>query len=305
MASRTKRKKAGADQPVEGHPHVLAHFILGCVGLLAVAYGAALLLSRTDGMRYLVGDRLEQQLGLPVRIGAMRLTPGLDLVLENVTTDDARTIQVERLEISGSLLQKLKGRPWLQSAEITGCRLAMTQSPGGRWSPAACMPMSEWLVRWCGIRIPSLPLTGAPGQAKDSAPGEKTLDAADLGVNESRGFHHQIPLKLRNGKIIWQDAQGGELASAGDIEVHITPLRTQTREMQHAVFSAGHVRSAAGDYITGIFVELLSTQGHHVLLAQRANRTRSDTPPSGAYQQAYEYGVPDYLPDAPRGEPAP
>lgn len=296
MAKRIRRQKTDREQAGGGHPHVLAHFILGCSGLLAIAYGAALLLSRTEGMRYLVRDRIEAAIGMPASIGAMRMTPALDAILEDISLGETNTIQVRKVEIAGSLREKLKGGAWMQSVRVAGCTLTLKLSPSGRWTPAALEPLSGWSAQWCGIKIPVPPPAAASGRS-GAADAEKTPDAAAQKF-ETAGFH-RIPVTLVGGKIIWRDAEGNELASAGDIEVHLTPLKTQAREIQHVVLSAGHIRSAAGDYITGLFVELLSTQGHHILLGQRANRTRADQaapPPVSAYDRAYESGVPDYAP---------
>ncbi|MGD9872847.1 MAG: hypothetical protein AB7T27_01130 [Kiritimatiellia bacterium] len=295
MSKQTKKKNLPG-QPVEGHPHVLAHFLFGCAGLLAIIYGAVLLLSRTEGMRYVVRDKIEEEIGMPVSIGAMRVTAGLDVILEDVTAGKDKTIQIRQAKITGSLWEKLQGRPWLQSADVAGGTLMLTQSSEGRWMPAACAPMSDWLTRYGGIVLP-VPHQAAAENKSAGPAAEKSVDAGDLHFADDRDSRNHIPLMLRNGRIMWQDAQGNELASAGDIEIHLTPLKIQAREMRHVVFSAGHIRSASGDYITGLFVELLSTQGHHILLAERSNRTQSAAPPvSSAYEQTYEAGVPDYPP---------
>ncbi|HMP90330.1 MAG TPA: hypothetical protein PJ991_09005 [Kiritimatiellia bacterium] len=106
-----------------------------------ILYVAALLISRTDGFRGIVRQRLEMLSGMNLSIGRVHATPGLDLVLEDIresVTNDVTVgrLQIKRVELMWRLAPLIRGTGWpLTYLHVENGHVLFAQKSDGTWTP--------------------------------------------------------------------------------------------------------------------------------------------------------------------------
>lgn len=280
----SKADDDGEIQPAEEMPRHsrLKPFVVTMVILLAVAYVAALLASRTEGFRSYVTERLGDRLGTAITVSKVHATPRLDLVFEDVASEGERStgsagFKIGKLKIDWSLASCVRARGFRPTA-VAVDRAGISFAPGarGEWEPAAFAAVGETIAGWAAVAIE--PGAGGEGQLK---PAFQTEDKAASGIPPEMATGGR--LTVRDSEISWWSVRGDELASVGDLRLTVTPVRAPKREMTHYRLEIGYVRTpgAAGrrDYV----LELLDTGGYQVVLACEAGgarRRRGETAPA-------------------------
>lgn len=251
------------------HRFSLSAFIKTALAVMAVAYVAVYLASRTSGFRSYLAGYLEDRLGFPVRIGAAHATWQLDLVLEQVASAESDQVgepsfSVDTAVFRWSPVRFGKARPGTarRALELRHCRLSFAPGESGGWEPSVFGKVREWLEKWGGFVVPGFgeqvrqERADAPAQASIAKP------AARLKPN----VWERINLTVNDGHVVWWGTDGEKIASADGIELHVTPVWLPGRRMIHYLLKADEVQPAPGRRVRHFTLELLKAGSNEIVL---------------------------------------
>ena len=245
-----------AESPEKERPSLVRRsrrFALGLLFLLFLGYGGWQVISRTDGFRLWVAERLSAFLGEPVRIGRCRATlpPGLDL-----RDIEAGELRAGRIVLSFRF--PVKGKSAIARVRIEKPEGRFVRDAAARaWRPHG---LSSWID--AAARIAGHP--------------------ADAGESE-KGYRFPPPLlagtawTLSGASFSWVDASGNEAAAVSGGELRSEPLGT----MRDTTIDCRRLRLFSGRELTRLHGELAFFRRPHrravlLVLDLRADSGRCD-----------------------------
>ena len=196
------RKKLSANASLEPQaaPHsslteTITRFWVTLFIIGAILYVAALMISRTDGFRSVVRQRLEAFTGLSLQIDRVYAKPGLDLVMEgmreSVTNQTAiPNFEIKQLELSWRTLPLVRGKGWpFHRLHMADGRVQFTQKKDGGWHPFP--PFHAMIAPW--LEIPSIP-----------------ADKLTAGAITEWMRQEKMNLSLQNISLVWHSSVADE-----------------------------------------------------------------------------------------------
>lgn len=193
--------------------------------IAVILYVGIQLLSRTDGTRAFLADKLSGVIGEPVSIGRCEATPLLGLHLEKVVFRGLRMDEVHaRLDWLCWVSAK---RPLVAELDIRGLEAHLHRNPDtGRWDPPALNGIAAKIGTVLGLNPPLV---------ADSRPRFPAW-----------AINSGTLLQLRQAKTTWYDEKGRELAYilGADLSMKIRPFID--REVRQSLFGAKEIRLASG-----------------------------------------------------------
>ena len=203
---------------------VYAHrFFVTVVVLLLVLYGAALILSRTDGFRDLVEQRLRERWDWPVVVERAELNPALTLVLEGVGSEndaaDGAGFSVAAMRSRWSLWGAIiPGRATVRSVEARGGAATLKRDADGDWQPAFLARVAGELAAFAGIE-----LNGKDGDA--ASPPSVSI----------------INVQLSDTNLTWLDRNDQAMASLTGLTFKSNETQWSGRNLRHQFLSADRI----------------------------------------------------------------
>jgi hypothetical protein len=243
----------------------LARVIETLAIVLAIAYVAFLLMSRTEGFRGLVADQLQEVVGLPISIAGSRARPDFDIVLEGLATEgDGRknrpSVRAQRVVIEWSPLDVLRNRRLAPRALlIDDAEVTFATTVSGQWAPAAMAPLSEKIASWLGVDLKT------PGKALDRA-------GPPAGADSDRGAGREpvwsrCRLQVRRAAMSWWADEQNEVAGIAGLSADVTPMRVPGRRLTHFLLMLDHAASTNGFGIQDVRIELIDAGDQQVVLS--------------------------------------
>ena len=259
-----------APEPEARHGRPILRMLVTSVLLVLIAYVAVYLAIGTEGFRSYVAEYLGDRLGLPVRIRSSKATPSLNLVLGGVTVRS--TDEVSRAECRITELRvdwRLAGRGgagggWIERAVMKDCMLTMAQRADGGWEPGFASRLGDWLSRQCGLKIVK---PGSGGGAAQPPTDEAKQPVADRRFELDPGHWKGGVFSLSDGKIVWLNSAGEEMAVVEGVTLDITPLRVPHRKMVHYRASIARGRFEDKRQVYDLVYESLRTGKDEIVLA--------------------------------------
>ena len=259
-------------------------FIRTCLVLFAILYLGVWLLGFTAGFRSYLEDDLQRRLGLPVKIRKARLTPDLNLVVEGLATEGSGRkgqpgVAVQKGRLEWTLLDAGRWHwPRLRRIQIEGCSLAFAPAEQGGWAPTALTAFSAQVADWGGFGLP----TPKPAPPPVDLEPEKTAPAKPAKpANVLDQLRHCV-LDLDDGRMVWWNEDGRELASAQKIRLAVTPLALPNRLMIHGLLTVDEAHRTDGRRARNFRFEFLDLRGQQIVLELKADWTPTGAPPAGA-----------------------
>jgi len=132
--------------------------------IAAILYLAIMVISRTEGFRDLVRQRLEIMSGMTLEVEQVRATLNLNLILEGVKEKPAETnrlsgLTVQRADLHWRLLPLIRGEGWpFKRLKMENVELRFTQARDGTWSPLSSL--NDALAPWVEIATTNTTETG-------------------------------------------------------------------------------------------------------------------------------------------------
>ena len=230
MASR-RLMKDGEDTEAAHHGCLIPHVLMVVVLLAAIAYASALLAAHTDGFRSYVQDRLEKAVGMPLRVGRIRATPALTLILETVTGPEQLVAGMPGLQADRVVLEWNFGGFFrrdtsnLSRVELRNLYLSLSVDEKGQWQPASVAAFAARLCGWLGASV-----------AESAGESELSLSLA------------RVELDMKEVRIVWWD-RDGERAQLTGIEGQCRSVKLGRRDILYRDLAAESV-SVRGAAVT-------------------------------------------------------
>jgi len=268
-----RSRKVSMVETPKPRTHLLSRFIMTTFIVLVILYVAGFVMVRTAGFASFVEERLEMDLGMPVRVAQTRAAWNLDLIVEGIESVPPG----EKLSEPGIVCDQavmrwtLKGLirpdlPPVHRVELEGLRIAFVPDAEGGWAPAALSGIADWLAGHLGVRIEQ----PQPQSEKDPAGkgGGKLRSRKD---REARHYE-KMSARLRDAAVEWKDEEGDVMAGADGINLDVTPVEFPNRTMRHFLLQIAGLRTGDGSSGTDLHLELLQTEGQALILGFQVER---------------------------------
>jgi hypothetical protein len=216
--------------------------------LIAVAaYAGIHIISRTDGARSLVADKISNGTRLPVALERCGMTPLLGLRLQGL---DFYGVRIPDMRIKFSWSAWLfRGKPLVKRLDIDGLEVTFRQVPSsGSWEPLVLHGLGSRFGAVLGIRPPNQYTDEALPKFPAYVINEKTL------------------LQLRRAKVVWQDAEKRELAYLSDADSRVRIVTFSDRKALQVQIKCGHIKLVTGHILRDFELEAIRIDGYNPVL---------------------------------------
>jgi hypothetical protein len=210
--------------------------------VLLILYIGIHILSRTEGARSMVADKISNGTRLPVALEECGTTPLLGLRLNGLAFYGVEMPEVKVSFNWGAMFSKTK--PLVRKLEIDGLVASFKRIPiNGNWEPLVLHGLGSRLGAVLGLN----PVNGGLSDKLPRFPGyvinEKTL------------------LELRRAKVTWYDEKARELAYISDADLDVKVGSFIDRKAIHSIVRCGHIKLASGRVLRDFRLEAFRVQG--------------------------------------------
>jgi hypothetical protein len=233
MAKKTPPKKRSLKR------NLLGGFLIGLI-----LYVGIHVISRTEGARSMVADKISNGTRLPVALESCGATPLLGLHLNGL---DFYGVQMPDVRVKFNWFSWLsKKMPFVRQLDIRGMEVKLKRVPhSGNWEPLVLHGLGNKLGAVLGLSPPTMPADDALPKFPAYAINEKTL------------------LQLSRAKVRWFDEQNRELAYIADVDTRIKVVAFSDRKALQTVLKCGHIKLATGDLLRDLQLEVVKIDGYY------------------------------------------
>ncbi len=211
--------------------------------ILLVIYIGVHIISRTEGVRSMVADKISNGTRLPVALESCAATPLLGLRLKDLDFYGVRMSEV-KVKFNGFAWLSKK-TPLVKRLDIQDLEIKFQRVPAtGNWEPLVLHGLGSTLGAVLG-------LNPAPGSENDTLPkfpayviNEKTL------------------LQLRRAKVVWYDEKNRELAYITHTDSRIKMVAFSERKALQTRIKCGHIKLASGHVLREFQLEAIQISGY-------------------------------------------
>lgn len=262
------------DKPAEGGPPpkgpglwVLAgRFVKTLLIVAAILYVAALVLSRTEGFRTLVEDRLSRAARMKVKIESCHATLGLSVVMRGIRSEETGAVVRAQAVCRRAVVDWALPGPGRRGAqaEVTAEGLEVDLAwVDGQWHPAALAGPAARVAEWLKIPLPQAQKAGGGPRNRQ----EELL--AEAAPQPAVWSGPPLQVSIGGGALRWWTDQPTPVAEAGGLRLAMTPLVVPDRLLTHYLVEAATI-NVRGDLLAApVRMELLDTGEQQVLLGLR------------------------------------
>ncbi len=204
------------------------------------------ILSRTDGTRSWVADKISNGTRLPVALESCAATPLLGLRLEGLSFYGAQMPDV-RIKFNWfSFLSK--STPLVRQLDIRGLEVELKRVPDtGNWEPLVLHGLGSKLGVVLGLNPVQMGANNTLPKFPARAINEKTL------------------LQLSRAKVVWHDEQNRELAYISSADLSVKADLFIDRKVVQTIFKCGHIKLASGKLLRDFRMEAFRFEGSGVV----------------------------------------
>jgi hypothetical protein len=215
--------------------------------IVFVLYIGINLISRTDGARSFVADKISNGTRLPVALDDCGVTPLLGLRLRGLTFYG---VEIPDVKVKFNWLSFLsKEKPFVRELDMRGLEVRLKRVPTtGYWEPLVLHGLGYRLGAVVGLNPARL-------QTADSLP-----KFPPYVINE------KTRLQLSRSKMTWHDEQGSELAYITEADLSIDIGSFIDRKATQSVFECGHIKLGTGRLLRDFRLETFSFNDSEVVL---------------------------------------
>jgi hypothetical protein len=223
--------------------------------ILIILYTGVHLLSRTDGVRAMVVDKISDGIRLPVALESCAATPLLGLQLQGLSFSGVKMPSVH-LRLNG-LAWIAPDQPFVQQLDIQGLEIRLKwDPPTGRWEPLVLHPLGSQLGTVLGLAPPP------------------TINDASLPKLPRWLINKNTILQLRHAKVVWINEQNQELASLSDANLSMETQLFTNRKVRQTLFKCERIKLASGKLLRDFQLEAFHFE--HSSATTILNMTDSD-----------------------------
>ncbi len=218
------------------------NFLTGLLIVFALYIGIHIL-SRTDGIRSMVVDKISNGTRLPVALESCAATPLLGLHLKGLNFYGVRIPEVKAKFNWFAWLSK--DTPLVRRLDIRGLEIKLQRVPStGNWEPLVLHGLGSKLGAVLGLNPAPIPMNDALPKFPAYVINEKTL------------------LQLRRAKVVWYDEQNRELAYITDVDSRIKAVAFSERKALQTRVKCGHIKLASGHVLRDFQLEAIKISGY-------------------------------------------
>lgn len=234
------KKKSAVAKKKKGS---LKRNLVSAILIVVILYIGIHVISRTEGARSFVADKISNGTRLPVALESCGATPLLGLRLKGL---DFYGVQMPDVRVRFNRFAWLsKETPLVRQLEIQELEVKLKRVPdSGNWEPLVLHGLGSKLGAVLGLNPEQL-------QAEDSLPkfpayviNEKTL------------------LQLRRAKVVWHDEQNRELAYITDADTRIKVVAFSDRKAIQTRLKCGHIKLSSGHLLRDLQIEAVKIDGY-------------------------------------------
>ncbi|HEY5654004.1 MAG TPA: hypothetical protein VIR63_06520 [Pontiella sp.] len=207
-----------------------------------IFYVGAHVISRTEGVRMTVADKLSNATRQQISLEKCGMTPLMGLRLQRLSFQG---VEMPDVKISFNWLSFLsKEKPFVKQLRIKELDVRFCRIPdSGCWDPL--------VLNGVGSRLGSV-LGLTPGQAVD----DKTIPKFPAyAINE------KTLLQLDRAKVVWRDESGREVAYITDADLKLKVSPFIRRKVVQTIAKCGHVKLASGRALRDFRLEVFRIEG--------------------------------------------
>jgi hypothetical protein len=214
--------------------------------ILLILYIGVHIISRTEGARSAVADKISNNTRLPVALKSCGATPLLGLRLKGL---DFLGVQMPDVRVQFNWLAPFsKTTPLVKRLDIQGLEVNLKRVPtSGNWEPLVLHGLGSKLGAVIGLNPVQ---TGEDDTLPRFPPyvvNEKTL------------------LQLRRAKVVWYDEQNRELAYISDTDLSVKAGLFIDRKVVQTLVKSGHIKLASGKLLRDFRMEAFRIEGSGVV----------------------------------------
>lgn len=251
--AKKKAVKAGARKKM------LRRRIITTALVFLVLYIGAQVITRTDGMRKAVADKISNGTRLPVSLDRCGATLLLGLRLEGLVLPGVELPDVKMSFNWFSFLSKDK--PFVRKLSLKDAQVRFRRVPAtGEWEPLVLHGVGSRLGAVVGLN----PILEVEGQDR--------LIFPPYAINE------KTLLRLRRTKVAWLDEQGRELAYILDGDLKGREAGFMDRRAMQTIVECGQVRLASGQVLDDFRLEAFRVGGSEWITVLEMSDSQGEYP---------------------------
>jgi len=214
-------------------------FTLGLV--LLILYVGGHLVSRTEGIRALVADKISNGTRLPVSVKKCGMTPLMGFRMKGLLIQGA---EMPDVTLSFNWFAFASDKPFVKKIRLKDAEVRFRRVPTtGNWEPLVLNGIASRLGAVVG-------LNPSEGGMDDSLP-----------VFPPYAVSGQTMLQLKDTKVMWLDEKGNELASIEDASFHVKRRRLIKRRVEQAVVKCDQITLASRRVLDDFRMEAVRVEG--------------------------------------------
>ena len=240
MAKKKQAAKTGAGKgPLKRHL-----FTAGIV--LFILYIGVHILSRTEGARSAVADKLSNGTRQLITLDSCGTTPLMGLRLEGLSFYG---VEIPEAEVSFNWLYFLsKEKPFVKRLHIRGLDVEFRRAPDGvHWEPMVLHGIGSRVGEVLGIITP------------------ETTDDDALPKFPSHVINRKTLLQLDRAGMVWRDETGREIAYISAVDLKFETETFIKRKVIQSITKCGHIKLASGNALRDFRLETFRIEGSGIV----------------------------------------
>jgi hypothetical protein len=212
-----------------------------------VLYIGVHIISRTEGARSMVADKISNGTRLPVALESCAATPLLGLHLKGLDFYGVRMPDVKAKFNWFAWLSK--DTPLVKRLDVQGLDVKFQRVPStGNWEPLVLHDLGSKFGAVLGLNPAPVSMDDALPKFPAYVINEKTL------------------LQLRRAKVVWHDEKNRELAYITDVDSRIKIVAFSERKALQTRIKCGHIKLASGHVLRDFKLEAIKISGYAPIL---------------------------------------
>lgn len=233
--------------------------ILTGVVIVIVLYVGIHIISRTDGFRDMVADKISNGTRLPVALERCGATPLLGLHFRGLDFYGVRMPDVQARFNWFAWLSK--DAPLVKRLDIDNLEVVFKQVPtSGNWEPLVLHDLGSKFGAVVGLK-----------PARSSADEELPRFPAFV-------INQKTLLDLRRARVMWYDSNNRELAYVTDIDSRVKEVDFSDRKALQVKLECSHVKLASGHILRDFKLEAVKIDGYKPTLVLEMSDSDGEYP---------------------------
>ena len=211
-----------------------------------VLYAGIHVISRTEGARAAVADKISNGTRLPVALEKCAATPLLGLHLQGL---DFHGVRMPDVRVKFNWFSFLsKETPFIRQLHVQGLEIRFRRVPtSGNWEPLVLHGVGSRVGTMLGLN---------PVQTGED---ESTPKFPAYAINE------KTLLQLDRAKVVWQDENGNEIAYIAEADLDVKSGLFIKRKVLQTIVKCGHIKLASGRILRDFRLEAFHIEGASVV----------------------------------------